>query len=137
MSVKPEIQGSGSPLDTAVLIVALLIMGGGFAGFYYLPDIPEVVAWAGGFLDVIRWLFVIAMAVLAGLVAYQTQLGKSTWLFFQGSKVELRKVVWPTGQETLQTTLFVLLAVAFLGVILWGLDAALLWGTKQLTGQGG
>ena len=50
---------------------------------------------------------------------------------------ELRKVVWPSRQETLQTTLAVFLFVTVAGVFFWLLDAILAWLTKLLTGQGG
>ena len=50
---------------------------------------------------------------------------------------ELRKVVWPSRQETVQTSLMVFLLVIILGLILWGLDAFLLWAVRWLTGQGG
>jgi preprotein translocase subunit SecE len=55
----------------------------------------------------------------------------------QSSRVELRKMVWPTRQETWRTTLVVFLFVVALGVFFWLVDMALAWGVRQVTGQGG
>ena len=55
----------------------------------------------------------------------------------QGSRIELRKVVWPTRQETLQTTLVVFVAVFVMGIFFWLLDMILGSVTRALTGQGG
>ena len=62
--------------------------------------------------------------------------GQRLWAFIQGSRVEIRKVVWPTRAETLQTTLAVLLMVLLVGIFLWLLDMFLLWAIQILTGQG-
>jgi len=59
------------------------------------------------------------------------------WKFAQGARVELRKVVWPTREETIQTTLVVLLFALIGGVFFWLLDLFLLFLTSRLTGQGG
>jgi preprotein translocase subunit SecE len=51
--------------------------------------------------------------------------------------VELRKVVWPTREETIQTTVTVLVFALIMGVFFWLLDMFLLYATRLLTGQGG
>ena len=51
--------------------------------------------------------------------------------------VELRKVVWPTRQETIQTTLIVVAMVVVAALILWGLDKVFFWLVAWLTGQRG
>jgi preprotein translocase subunit SecE len=48
----------------------------------------------------------------------------------------VRKVVWPTRQETLQTTLIVVVMVMILGIILWLFDMMLMSVLRLLTGQG-
>ena len=53
------------------------------------------------------------------------------------SRNEVRKVVWPTRQETVQTTLMVVVAVIILGIFLWLIDMLLLNAVQILTGQGG
>ena len=116
-----------SVLDTAKLIAAVAILIGGIAAFYLLGTLPIA----------LRWVIVLA-ALGAGIaVALQSSQGRAFWQFVQGSRVELRKVVWPTGQETGQTTLVVVVAVLVMGVFFWLLDMLLGAVTRALTGQGG
>ena len=116
-----------SALDTAKLIAAVAILIGGIAAFYLFGTLPIAV----------RWVIVLA-ALGAGIaVALQSSQGRAFWQFVQGSRVELRKVVWPTGQETGQTTLVVVVAVLVMGVFFWLLDMLLGAVTRALTGQGG
>jgi preprotein translocase subunit SecE len=63
--------------------------------------------------------------------------GKELWRFIQSSRGEIRKVVWPNRQETLQTTLTVMVFALLMGVFFWLLDLFLLWATRLVTGQGG
>jgi preprotein translocase subunit SecE len=121
---EPVEQGA-SALDSAKLVLSILVLVGGIAAFYLLGDKPLVV----------RWLLVLGALVLGALVAMQSQYGRDFWLFVQTSRVELRKVVWPTRQETMQTTLVVFVFVLVSGVFFWLLDMVLAWATKQLTGQ--
>ena len=116
-----------SVLDTAKLIAAVAILIGGIAAFYLLGTLPIA----------LRWVSVLA-ALGAGIaVALQSSQGRAFWQFVQGSRVELRKVVWPTGQETGQTTLVVVVAVLIMGIFFWLLDMGLGAVTRALTGQGG
>ncbi len=84
-----------------------------------------------------RVLAIVALAVVAGFVALQTAKGASFWSLVKGSRTEIRKVVWPTRQETVQTTLMVVVAVIILGIFLWLIDMLLLNAVQILTGQGG
>jgi preprotein translocase subunit SecE len=117
---------SGSRYDTLLLIVALLLLAGGMAVYYMLEPqlskLPRMAIMLGG----------IAAAVA---LVYQTAIGKTLWGYVLGSRVELRKVVWPSRQETLQTTLVIAVFVAIMAVLMWGLDTALLYGVQQLTGR--
>jgi preprotein translocase subunit SecE len=70
-------------------------------------------------------------------VALQSEKGRALWEFVSDSRIELRKVVWPTRQETLQTTLVVAVAVLVMGIFFWILDWLLGALTRALTGQGG
>lgn len=74
-----------------------------------------------------RVLALVALAIIAGFVALQTAKGKAFFRLFKEAKNEIRKVVWPTRQETLQTTLIVVVAVLIVGLLLWGLDSLLGW----------
>ena len=122
-----QVQTGASALDTVKLIAAVAILVGGIAAFYLLGTYPLAV----------RWLIVFG-ALAAGIaVALQSAQGRAFWQFVQGSRVELRKIVWPTRQETLQTTLVVMVAILVLGIFFWVLDWLLGSITRALTGQGG
>ncbi|WP_049724094.1 preprotein translocase subunit SecE [Gilvimarinus polysaccharolyticus] len=69
-----------------------------------------------------RVLALLALGVVALLIVLQTAKGSSLWRLLQESVVEVRKVVWPTPQETNQTTLLVVVVVVVMALILWGLD---------------
>jgi len=73
----------------------------------------------------LRALALVALAAVALVVAYNTEKGAGIWSLMQGAVVELRKVVWPTRQETNQTTLIVVGVVFVMSIILWVLDTTL------------
>jgi preprotein translocase subunit SecE len=122
-----QVESGSSVLDTAKLVAAVAILIGGIAGFYLLGSLPLAV----------RWLIVLATLAAGIFVALQSAQGRAFWQFVQGSRVELRKVVWPTRQETLQTTLVVMVAILAMGIFFWILDWILGAVTAALTGKGG
>jgi preprotein translocase subunit SecE len=122
-----QIETGASALDTAKLVAAAAILVGGIAAFYLLPTVPLAA----------RWAIVLASFGLGLFVALQSAQGRAFWQFVQGSRVELRKVVWPTRQETLQTALVVFIAITAMGIFFWILDWILGALTRALTGQGG
>ncbi len=69
-----------------------------------------------------RALGLLALAAVALFVAVQTAKGAAISEVVRGALVELRKVVWPTRQETNQTTLIVVAVVFVTSIILWLLD---------------
>jgi preprotein translocase subunit SecE len=84
----------------------------------------------------VRVLGLVGLGVAALIVALTTHKGKQVITFAQEAHVELRKVVWPTRQETIQTTLMVLGVVTVIGMILWGIDIILLKMISKLIGYG-
>ena len=74
---------------------------------------------------------------IAGFVASRTKKGRLAVDFFRDARMELRKVVWPKREETVQTTLVVVAMVIVLALILWGMDGILVWAIGWLTGQRG
>ena len=122
-----KVESGPSALDTVKLAAAVAILVGGIAAFYLMSSYPLALPW------------VIVLASLgAGIaVALQSVQGRTFWDFVQGSRVELRKVVWPTRQETLQTTLVVFVAVLVMGIFFWILDWILGSVTAALAGRGG
>ena len=113
--------------DTFKLVLAVATLIAGITGFYYFET--EALLY--------RVLGLLAFVIVALLFVYFTQLGQSVVGFGRESRAELRKVVWPTRQETVQTTLMVIVAVILIGIFLWLVDMFLLWAVQLLTGQGG
>lgn len=74
-----------------------------------------------------RVLGIVVIAGIAGLLALQTAKGAAFWTLVKGSRTEIRKVVWPTRQETVQTTMIVVGFVLLVALLLWGLDSFLGW----------
>ena len=81
-----------------------------------------------------RVVALVVLALVAGFVALATAKGKAFFNLFKEAKTEIRKVVWPTRQETLQTTLMVVVVVLIVGLLLWGLDSLLGWGVSSVIG---
>jgi preprotein translocase subunit SecE len=121
-----QVQQSGTALDAAKLAAGVAILAAGVAGFYLLSEQP---IW-------LRWIIVLAALVAAGFVGLQSYQGKTFWSFVQSSRIELRKVVWPNRQETMQVTIVVFVMVLILALFFWGLDTLLGALTRWLTGQG-
>ncbi|MCZ2722526.1 preprotein translocase subunit SecE [Marinomonas sp. 15G1-11] len=74
-----------------------------------------------------RLIAILALAGVAGFVALSTVKGKAFSVMAREAKTEIRRVVWPTRQETIQTTLIVLAVVIFMSLVLWGIDSFLGW----------
>lgn len=125
-SVDTKVQDAGTA-DTAKLAVAIVLVLVGIAGYYLLGSQG---AW-------LRWLAVAAGLLLAAVVIATSRYGAALKQFMADSRIELRKIVWPNRQETGVTTLVVFVFLLLAGVFFWGLDLALAWATRALTGQGG
>ena len=117
---------SGGTLDTIKLAASVIVLIGGIVAFYRFEQQSLLVS-----------VSVLLVAVgLAIAIFMQSERGKTLWHFIQGSRVEIRKVIWPTRPEAMQTTLTVFVFVLILSIFFWGLDFFLLWITRLLTGQG-
>lgn len=81
-----------------------------------------------------RVLGLVAVAIVAALIAAQTAKGKAFLVMFREARNEIRKVVWPNRQETVQTTLIVTAVVLVMAILLWGLDSLLSWVVSFLIG---
>lgn len=119
MSIKQELSQNlagdaeqASPLDTAKLAAALLVILGAMVAYYWFSAWPQ---WA-------RVLTMVGGLVAGiGLAAF-TRIGRAFFGFLGNSQIEMRKVVWPTKQETLQTTLLIFVVVVIVGLLLWLFD---------------
>ena len=118
---------SSTKLDWFKWLIATLLIISGLVANYYYNDQP----WP---LRLLAWLFLLG---LVAAIVSQTFQGKRAIIFARESRMELRKVFWPTRQETMQTTLFVAIMVVVLALVLWGIDSILMWLIGWLTGQRG
>jgi preprotein translocase subunit SecE len=112
-----KIEKENSALDPVkwVLVVALVAVG--VVGNYYYS--AESLLY--------RVLVLLVLAGVAGWVALQTSKGKQFSTLVSEAKTEIRKVVWPTRQELIQTTIMVVIFVLVVALILWGADSLIGW----------
>lgn len=125
MNGKENINKQGADTWKWALIALLLVIGIG--GNYYFSAV--MVAWR-----LIVWLLLFS---LLALLASQTSEGRKIWAFAQQSRTELRKVVWPSREETTKMTMVVVVMVVVVALLLWLIDTGLLWVIGLLTGQRG
>lgn len=126
MILKDEIQTESS-LDWLKWLSASVLVLAGLVGNYYYSEVSMPIRTLG-------WL---ALLAIAGFIASKTHKGRWVVGFFRDSRMELRKVVWPTREETVQTTLVVAAMVIVLALLLWCIDGLLVWLIGWLTGQRG
>jgi preprotein translocase subunit SecE len=102
--------------------IGVLIMG--IILFYYFSEIRLFYRVVG----------MIGVLILSGYIGYQSDFGKLVYSYVTDSKIELKKVTWPTKQETTQTTLGVIVVVIIVGILLWLFDMLLGWAIGTLYG---
>ncbi|PPC90308.1 MAG: preprotein translocase subunit SecE [Methylobacter sp.] len=124
-----------SPAETAVTpvfdivkqVVSGLLLIAGVAGFYFFSEVSLLFRVLG---------LVLLVSIVFGIML-TTEAGKGFWVFLLDSRQEVAKVVWPTRDETVRTTLLVFGMVFIVGFFLWLLDLGLFWVVRTLTGQEG
>jgi len=114
-------------LDRFKLSVALLIFLADLVCFYLFDEYSLL----------LRVIALLVGACIGVAIALQTAKGKEIWSYFHDAQIEVRKVVWPTRQETIQTTLIVVVMVILVAIILWLLDMFLGWSIGSIMGHGG
>ncbi|MEX2125582.1 MAG: preprotein translocase subunit SecE [Woeseia sp.] len=124
MNAQTEASESGV-LDVLKLLIAAAVLTGGLFAYYWYLD------WS----QPIRVLLVLAGTIAGVGIAMTSTQGRRLWAFIQGSRIEIRKVVWPTKQETTQTAIAVFVFTLILAIFFWGLDSFLLWLTRTLVGS--
>lgn len=122
-----QIEVSTSVSDVVKQVVSFLLMVSGIAAFYYYSDIQLLY----------RVLALLIVSALTAGIFFTTELGHRIWSFVLDSKQEVRKVVWPTREETVRTTLLVFAMVIVVGLLLGVLDKVLFEAVRVLTGQRG
>ena len=111
-----------SAIDSFKLMSAVLVLLAGVIGFYYFEEESQL----------LRVLGMLAVGVIAFLIAATSDVGRRSLGFVKDARVEVRKVVWPTRQETIQTTIAVLFMVVLVAIMLWLFDMFLGWGVSKL-----
>jgi preprotein translocase subunit SecE len=104
-------------MDTIKLIFSAALGVAGIWGYYLLGEAPIV----------LRVLSVAGGIVAGFVVSTFTEPGQRALRFAREAIVELRKVVWPTRKETMQTTAAVFAFVVAMAVFLWLTDKSLEW----------
>ncbi len=121
--------GSENPgiVDKLLWVVVLAIVVGALGSNYYFSGHSLLLRVVG---------LLLSLGLVFG-IALQTCAGRKAWILWQEALQEVRKVHWPTRQETMQTTMIVLAMVVVMGILLWSADFALLRIVKWLTGHWG
>ena len=115
-----------SVVDIVKLVLSPILVIVGVVGFYFFSDLQLL-------YRVVLLLAVIGAAVG---VCFTTAKGRSVWGFMIESKLEFNRIVWPTRDEAVRTTLLVIAMVTIVGLVLWLLDMFLFWGIQLLMNQG-
>ncbi|WP_283709583.1 preprotein translocase subunit SecE [Pseudoalteromonas prydzensis] len=119
-----NVETPSNAMDSVKWLVAIALLAGAVVGNYMYADQSVLLRAIG-----------VVVAVAAGLgIAATTEKGRTFLAFAKEARIEVRKVVWPTRQETTHTTFIVMVATAIMALILWGLDGILFRAVGFLTG---
>lgn len=114
-----------SIIDIIKLLIALALLVSSIVVFYQFED-----SLLFGVLSLL------AVAGVGVAIAATSTQGRGLLSFMGAARTEVRKIVWPTRQETMQTTLMVFIIVVILSIFLWFVDMLLGWGIKELLARG-
>jgi preprotein translocase subunit SecE len=121
-----QAEASTNIFDVVKQVFSVVFVIAGIAAFYHFSDARLIYRVLG--------LIVVFGGVIAMLAT--TSWGSTIRAFIVDSQIEVRKIVWPTREETMRTTLLVFAMVSLVSLVLWLLDTFLFWGVRLLTGQG-
>jgi preprotein translocase subunit SecE len=127
MTEHTETKTASRSADGLWLVVAIAVLVGGFVTFYAFKTLPVAV----------RYVAVVAGIALSVAALAQARIGRQAWEFALGSRIELRKMVWPTVKQAQMTTGVVVVFVVVLGLFFWLVDMLLGFITRSLLGAGG
>ena len=114
-----------SAKDNALVILSIVALLAGVVAFYWYEEDPLA----------LRLAMVGTGLVAAVGLAWVSWYGREFWQFAQAARVELRKVVWPEREDTVRTTVLVIVFASLMGLFFWVLDLILTWLIRLLTGQ--
>ncbi len=119
MLVSNESQDTSTVLDKFKWVLVLVLIALIVWGNYYF-SLPNDIYQPN---TIVRIIAVVVISLLTLFIAFTTNKGKSFITFLQESRKELRKVVWPTRKEAVQTTLLIAVITVIVGTALWGMDS--------------
>jgi len=124
MKANAENQSSPSSMDGLKWVVVFALLAAAVVGNYLYSDVSVV----------LRAAAVVVLVAAAGGIAALTAKGKTAITFARESRMEVRKVVWPTRQEATQTTFIVLAVTVIMALALWGIDGIMVRLVRLVTG---
>ena len=128
-----ESKANSSPLDIVKWLLAIAFFAAAVVGNYMAPGLYQEVN--GEELPLLfRVLGVVVLMLVSAGIAVTTVKGQAFMQLLKEANIERRKVVWPTRQETTQTTMIVVAVVFVMALILWGLDTLLGWLVSLIVG---
>ncbi|CBL43935.1 Protein translocase subunit [gamma proteobacterium HdN1] len=101
-----------SALDAVKIVISIVLVSVAIVGNSLFESEPFLYRLGG----------VIVLIGAGVLLALSTSRGLQFRTLVKDSRVELKRVVWPTKQETWSTSAIVLVVVVVSALILWGID---------------
>ncbi|AHK79757.1 preprotein translocase subunit SecE [Ectothiorhodospira haloalkaliphila] len=114
-----EVEGAG--FDTVKLLAAVGLLVAGVTGFYWFADQSTL----------LRVLGLLAFAAVSVGIIFTTAKGRTLAAFLTDARTEVRKMVWPSRTETLQTALVVIAITILVAIFLWLIDMLLGWSIRE------
>jgi preprotein translocase subunit SecE len=119
--IEPKVKNRDAFLWTGVALATVAALMSIY--FFHIAGPLKALVW-------LVWL------VVSLSLAFFTDKGKQIVAFANDAITELKKVIWPTRQETVQTTSIVMLMVGLTGFVLWGVDSVMMWAIGKITHLG-
>jgi preprotein translocase subunit SecE len=124
MKANAENQSSSGGMDALKWVAVFALLAAAVVGNYLYSDVSVV----------LRAAAIVVLVAAAGGIAALTAKGKTAIAFARESRMEVRKVVWPTRQEATQTTFIVLAVTVIMALALWGIDGIMVRLVRLVTG---
>lgn len=122
MAKNTDNQKQGLGQINSVLSIAILIAS---IAVFYMEPLTQVTLY--------KVLILLVGVGVAAFVFTKSLQGEKFIHFAKEARIELRKVVWPTREETLKTTGMIMIAVVIVAIFLWIVDAFFTWGVSSVS----
>jgi len=128
MTTQAESTTSGGSLNAVKWIAAIVILIAATLGGRYVPDLlPQLPSW-------VRIIVLVVLGLVGLGIALLTSQGAAFLKLLKEAQIEARRIVWPTKDETMQTTMIVVAVVLVMSLVLWGLDSLFGWIISTIIG---